>query len=348
MYYTIALMMQAPGSFDSLTPHIVTAAVEAYFDVPLDGTVERYASYVNRVYGLRTADGEHLVAKFYRPDRWSADAILEEHRFLEELARVEVPVIAPLHDPDGETLLEVEVDTGHNVDNGTEDPYLPVFRFTLFPRRGGRGFDAENDDDWFRLGSIVGRLHLVGRNEEAPNRVYVDPETWTGAYVGELVDQEVVHPDCVDEFEEVTRTTLERIKPLFQGIPAFRLHGDCHRGNILERPDEGLLLIDFDDMMNGPAVQDLWLLLPDRVHDSRRELTMLLEGYRRFLPLDSYQIDLIEPLRFMRIIHFLAWRARQRYDHWFSHEHPDWGNRAFWVKEIEDLREQARYLDITV
>lgn len=335
-------MRQAPGSFDHLTPHIVTAAVEACFDLTLDGTVERYASYVNRVYGLRTQEGEHLVVKFYRPGRWSAAAIEEEHRLLEELHQGEVPVVAPLPDREGETLLEIEVDL-EGEGGQCADAEAPAFLFTLFPRRGGRGFDAEREEDWLRLGAVVGRMHQVAGEEQAPERVTLDPHTWTEAYVRELLDQEVIHPDCIAEFEETARSTIERIGPLFWGVPRQRIHGDCHRGNILDRPEEGLLLIDFDDMMNGPVVQDLWLLLPDRADEARRELTLLLEGYTRFMPFDRGQFELIEPLRFMRIIHFLAWRTRQRHDHWFAREYPQWGDRAFWIKEVEDLKEQALF-----
>ncbi|TVR68976.1 MAG: serine/threonine protein kinase [Spirochaetaceae bacterium] len=338
-------MRQAPGSFDDLTPHAVTAAVEAFFDLSLDGTVDRYASYVNRVYGLRTTLGEHVVAKFYRPDRWSEEAILEEHRLLQELEEREVPVVAPLRDTEGDTLLQIELDddaaTGVVREDGDDGDGPPLFSFALFPRRGGRSFDAENDEDWMRLGAIIGRMHQAAGPGEALHRLRVDPESWTGAYVRELLQEEIVHPDCADEFEEIAQGTVERIAPLFQGLPLRRIHGDCHRGNILDRPGEGLLLFDFDDMMNGPAVQDLWLLLPDRAGESMRELTMLLEGYEQFLPLDRNQLELIEPLRFMRMIHFLAWRARQRFDNWFEREHPGWGNRSFWIKEVEDLREQS-------
>jgi Ser/Thr protein kinase RdoA (MazF antagonist) len=349
--------MQAPGSFDMLTPHLVTAAVEEFFDLSLDGTVDRYASYVNRVYGLSTDRDEHLVAKFYRPGRWTDEAILEEHRFLQQLAAAEVPVVAPLADGEGDTLFQVEVDSDKKVENevetaGAETTEHPettagegvAFSFALFPRRGGRSFDAEQDEDFFRLGSIVGRAHSVARREDALERVRLDPDRWTGAYVEELLREEVVHPECRDEFEEVALAAIDRIRPLFRGLPVHRLHGDCHRGNILDRSDEGLLLIDFDDMMMGPAVQDLWLLLPDHADEARREMTMLLEGYRQFSPFDEDHTALVEPLRFMRIIHFLAWRARQRHDRWFVDQFPGWGNRAFWIKEIEDLREQARYL----
>ncbi|SIQ87939.1 Ser/Thr protein kinase RdoA involved in Cpx stress response, MazF antagonist [Alkalispirochaeta americana] len=344
----------SPGSFDDLTPHVVTMAVEAFFPFSLDGTVEPYASYVNRVYGLRSDDGEPLVAKFYRPGRWSREAILEEHRFLEDLVGREVPVVAPLADEEGDTLFEVELDpAGPEGDSDGERADSDrgagpssggkAFLFALFPKRGGRSFDAESDQDWLRLGAIVGRMHAAALREEALQRVRVDPRSWTGAYVEELLQSGVVHGGCAAEFEEVARSAVEQILPLFAGMPEHRLHGDCHRGNILDRPGEGLLLIDFDDMMMGPAVQDLWLLLPDHVQEARRELELLLEGYEQFRPFPREQIELIEPLRFMRMIHFLAWRARQRQDYWFREHFPQWGNEAFWIKEIEDLREQSRY-----
>ena len=136
--------------------------------------------------------------------------------------------------------------------------------------------------------------------------------------------------------------TIDRIVPLLEGAHPRVIHGDCHRGNILERSGEGLMLIDFDDMMVGPAVQDLWLLLPGHVDECRRELTHVVEGYTSFLPFDRAELSLIEPLRFARMLHFLAWQALQRHDHAFQAKNPAWGSRAFWVTEVEQLREQAR------
>ena len=131
------------------------------------------------------------------------------------------------------------------------------------------------------------------------------------------------------------------IDPVFHDARAHRIHGDCHRGNVIDRPGDGLALIDFDDMMTGPPVQDLWLMLPDHAAQSARELSALLEGYEQFQAFDRSTLRLIEPLRFMRMIYFLAWRARQRNDYWFRGSFPDWGTEAFWIKETEDLREQA-------
>ena len=332
--------------FDLLTPQVAVQALEQSYSLTLDGTVSPYPSYINRVYGVRTDDGEELIAKFYRPGRWRWEALLEEHRFIEDCARGDVPVVAPIADSDGDTLQELEVETtGNPGDNPGDDPAdtrtrCETFAFALFPKRGGRNFDAESDEQWFRLGALAGRCHLAGGTRTAPNRPVLAPSTAAG-YVAELIEDGVVHPDCREEFEELCGTTIETFVPMFDGVRYQRVHGDCHRGNILERPGEGLLLIDFDDTMSAPPVQDIWLLLPDHAENCRRELTMLLEGYEQFLPFDHATTALIEPLRFMRIIYFLTWQARQRHDYWFQNAHPDWGSKAFWITEREDLRSQA-------
>ena len=319
-------------TFDLLTPELALDALEQAYGLSLDGTVMTYPSYINRVYGVRTDEGEELVAKFYRPGRWSWDALVEEHVFLLQCAAAEIPVVEPLPDPDGESLGEVEIEgEGEN----------HTFPFALFPKRGGRSFDAESDEAWYRLGSIVGRVHAVGRREEAVDRPRCTPDDWTRPFLEELLSDGLVHLDLADEFRSVTERTIDLVAPRFEGVPLLRVHGDCHRGNLLDRPGEGLLIIDFDDMMTGPAVQDLWLLLPERANNCRRELTMLLDGYEEFSELPRQSLELIEPLRFMRMVHFLAWQARQRHDHWFRREFPDWGTKQFWIREVEDLKTQA-------
>ena len=195
------------------------------------------------------------------------------------------------------------------------------------------------DHDWVRLGALVGRLHAVGRSERADRRTVYLPQTIAG-YVQQLLDGNHVHPALAADFRRLCDTTLHEMTPLFTGVPIQRIHGDCHSGNILDRGSEGLLMIDFDDMMMGPAVQDLWLLLPDHAEASRVEFEMLLMGYEQFLPFDTRQIRLIEPLRFMRMIHFLARCAMQKRDPVFAERFPDWGSEAFWIREVEDIRYQ--------
>jgi len=318
-------------TFDLLTPHVVQGAVESAFGLALDGTLSVYPSYVNRVYGLVAEDGQAYVAKFYRPGRWSEEALLEEHRFVLDCAEAELPVAAPLQDLDGETLASVTADSGE----GEE-----TFDFALYPRKGGRSFDAESVQDWVRLGGLVGRLHTVGARRQAVHRLVCAPQASTAEFLRELENAGVVPAKYAMEFFGLAREALAGIAPHFDGVGLQRIHGDCHRGNILDRPGEGLLLIDFDDMMRGPAVQDLWLLLPDRARSSRRELELILEGYEAFHPFEGSTLRLIEPLRLMRLVYYLAWSARQRDDLRFRQSNPGWGSEAFWIKEIEDLRDQ--------
>jgi len=323
--------MTAP--FDELTPDLVTEAVEEAFGLTLDGMWVPYPSYVNRVYGLRSDDGREFIAKFYRPERWSPEALREEHAFLAELAAQEIPVVAPLAAPDGDTLPELALE---GPDRGEI-----VFPFTLFPKRGGRGFDAESEDDWLRLGRLAGRVHAVGRLREARHRISYKPGL-LGGYAMELLDAGLVHPEYRTEFQDSLAEAEGILDPLLANVKLQRVHGDFHRGNVLDRPGEGLLLIDFDDMAMGPAVQDLWLLLPGSSEDCARELAWILEGYEEFCPFDRGELNLIEPLRFLRIVHFLAWQARQRKDSGFLRHFTDWGGRAFWIKETEDLQDQLR------
>lgn len=327
------------GSFSYLTPQVVLEAVESAYALRLDGTLQPYNSYVNRVYGLRTDEGEPLVVKFYRPGRWSPAAVEQEHDFVLECAAEEIPVVAPVADEDGITVQEVTVSAGDR-----EQSYL----FALYPRKGGRNFDPETDEDWMRLGGIVGRVHQVALRSGADRRLSCHPLETTRTHVDELLEAGLVHPDVEEDFRAVSDMTIQAIAPKFSGVRFQRLHGDCHRGNILDRGDEGLLIIDFDDMMMGPAVQDLWLLLPERVESSRRELNLLLEQYDSFCDFDYRTIELVEPLRFMRMIYYLAWQARQRNDLRFRDENSGWGTRAFWITEIEDLREQARHIGTAV
>jgi Ser/Thr protein kinase RdoA (MazF antagonist) len=323
-------------TFDLLTPHAILDAVESAYGLRLDGTLSAYHSYVNRVFAVAAEEGAAYVAKFYRPGRWTEDAILDEHQFVEECAGAELPVAVPLPDADGVTLQSVELEAG----DARED-----FYFALYERRGGLAFDAERDEDWRRLGGLVGRMHGVAVRSPAPHRLECLPGSSSAMFLDELDRAGVVHPTCEQEFFALAREALSTIAPLFDGVPLQRIHGDCHRGNILDRPGEGLLLIDFDDMMNGPAVQDLWLLLPERAAASRRELSLILEGYGEFRPVDRGALRLIEPLRLMRMLYYLAWSARQRGDRRFIESNPGWGSEAFWIREIEDLRDQREAIE---
>lgn len=338
---------QPAGDFDLLTPDTVLKAVEGAYGLRLDGNIIQYNSYINRVYELREEDGPAYMVKFYRPGRWSEEAILEEHRFIQDCVEIDIPAVAPLPDADGDTLAVMELvdagESGQDGPAGASTGGVQEYHFALFHKRGGRNFDAESQEDWLRLGALVGRMHTAARRSSAEHRQYCLPGQIIEQCLQELDAGDAVHPDHRQEFFELAGQIRRRIEPLFEDIPLQRVHGDCHRGNILERPGEGLLLIDFDDMMLGPAIQDLWLLLPSRVDDCPQEFNLIAEGYEQFLPFDYGQKRLIEPLRAMRMLYYLAWSARQRNDRRFRAEHPHWGSSAFWSKEIEDLRDQLLY-----
>jgi Ser/Thr protein kinase RdoA (MazF antagonist) len=313
-------------SFEILTPDSILSAVEKATGVPLTSLVVSLPSYINRVYELRAKDGTRLIVKFYRPLRWSRQSIMDEHRFILDCQESELPVVAPLAFPSGETIADY---------NG--------IMFSLFPKRSGRQLEINTDQDWERLGSLIARLHLCGEKRPAESRIIIAPLLSTADDVRHLCGG-VVPARLVDSFRSVAMKLIEASAPPFENLEKIRIHGDCHRGNILDRLDEGLLLIDFDDMAMGPPVQDLWLLLPDRATKSGHEISLFVSGYERFRKFDRAGIRCIEALRAMRMIYFLAWCGRQMNDFVFKRNFPDWGSDNFWQKEINDLREQLGFV----
>jgi Ser/Thr protein kinase RdoA (MazF antagonist) len=325
------------GAFDALSPEIVLGGVQEALGILPVANLTPYPSYVNRVYGFSDDEGAEYVVKFYRPGRWTEAAILEEHAFLADCAEAELPVVLPLADGSGDTLFGMELEDEADPASGAS----AVYSFAVFPKKGGRSFDAERAEDWERLGSLAGRLHLVGARRKAAERLILSSSL---ALANLKIVEPLVHPEFRSEFAELCRASIEATAPALDALPAIRIHGDLHRGNILERADEGLLLLDFDDMATGPQVQDLWLLLPGRTADCGRELSLLIGGYSEFSSLPAGSVGAIETLRFHRMLHFLAWRSLQREDLWFRRDFPDWGGRAFWIRELEDFREQAAWL----
>lgn len=319
------------GPFAALDPLGVIPSLEVSYGLRLQDSLSPCTSYVNRVWSLRDEEGGHWIAKFYRPGRWTEAQIREEHRFMADCGKADLPVVLPVPDRNGDTLARL--------DSGGIS-----FFHALFPRRAGRTFDAEGDDDWLRLGRLASRLHLAGQSGRATGRDRCHPVHTTTAQLQHLWDSQAVHSDIRNEFFDIAEAMLDRISPLFDGVDTLRIHGDLHRGNILDRGPEGLLLMDFDDMMTGPAVQDLWLMLPGRRDEASRELGLLLAGYTEYRDFDHSTLDLVEPLRFMRMVHHLDWVARQRLDAGFDTHFPGWGSRSFWIRETEDIRTQERFL----
>jgi len=321
-------MNSLPGrsDFESLTPHSLISAVEEQSGISLLPVANPLPSYINRVYELKSDDDERFVAKFYRPGRWSLDAIREEHDFMEDCGEMDIPLALPEFLLNDETI------------GMTEDGIY----FALFPYKSGRLWEfREDEDQWYRLGQLLGRMHSAGGRVPAPHRPRIHPDAAFIKDCQEILENNWIPPGLSTGFETVSRDLNDLISPLFNDVEELRIHGDFHSGNILDRMDEGLMIIDFDDMAMGPAVQDFWLLLPGHASDCRREFFMLLDGYQEFRALSPSSMSLIEPLRAMRMVYFLAWCGRQRDDFSFKKQFPHWGSDSFWENEIRDLSNQV-------
>ncbi len=317
--------MTTTPDFGHLVPDVMLDAVEDALGTRMSGLATPLPSYINRVYEVQTMGGERLIAKFYRPGRWSREAIEEEHAFTRACAEDEIPVVAPMLLPSGRTL--------HEADG---------IHFAVFEKRLGRQFEIRTRTDWLRVGQLLGRLHVVGSREEATHRTNLHPGESTAEHIDYLLTNELVSLACRTEFKDLTGAILEEVRGLFDDCEFIRIHGDCHGGNILTRPGEGLMMIDFDDMMVGPPVQDFWLLLPGTVPDCPFELSLLVRGYEQFREFDDTMLRLVEPLRAMRMIYFVAWCGHQVDDYKFRVDNPQWGTDAFWQRENADLAMQLQ------
>jgi Ser/Thr protein kinase RdoA (MazF antagonist) len=313
-------------NFANLTPDVILDAVEQAMDIKLTGLTAPLPSYINRVYELQTREGERIIAKFYRPGRWSAGALSDELQFVTDCALAEIPVVPPFKLCDGQLLGDA---------NG-----IP---FAVYPKRSGRQLEIKEERDWARLGSLVARVHLAGEKRTAQNRIVIDPMASTLKNVDYLCTA-VIPPPYAESYRNTAMRIIDMSAPLFAGLERIRVHGDCHAGNIFDRLEQGLIIIDFDDMAMSPPVQDIWLLLPERAENSQREIDLLLRGYEQFRRFDRQSLRCIEPLRAMRMIHFAAWVSRQAGDFQFARNFPDWGSGRYWQNEINDLREQLGFI----
>ena len=314
--------------FAGLTPEIVIAAVEAAGYV-CDGRVLALNSYENRVYQVGLEADEPVVVKFYRPHRWSDESILEEHGFALELAGAEIPVVAPLS-RDARTLLA-----------------FAEFRYAAYPRRNGQWPELATSDDRLWMGRFLGRLHAMGQARRFLHRPMLSIATH-GDEARETVLESDFLPDyLIDRYAQVTEHLLEKVREAgleTQSPQWHRIHGDCHRGNILWRP-EGPHIVDLDDCMTGPAIQDLWMLLAGTRDEMRAQASDLLEGYSQFTAFNASQLALIEPLRTLRLIHYSAWLARRWSDPAFPRAFPWFAEPRYWEGHVSTLQGQLDVLD---
>ncbi len=306
--------------FLELTPDRVLAAVEAGGYAPT-GHCTPLTCLENRVYDLRLEDDSHIVAKFYRPGRWTRDAILDEHRFLAELRGAEIPVCAPLAFSDGQTLREVE-----------------GIHFAIWPRTGGRAPDELSDEQIEVLGRLLARIHNVGAASEAPHRARLAATPSALEPLAFLESNDFLPAPCARRYRDCVVQVAELYEAWSQDVPVHRIHGDCHVGNILNG-DEGWFFLDFDDFVVGPAVHDVWMLLPGRDSEGVRQRSLLIEAYRQFRDFDVSWLRLVEPLRAFRFIFYAAWIAKRWEDSAFPAAFPHFGTVEYWENETRDLEE---------
>jgi len=315
--------------YQFLTPETVLEAMESV-GICTDARILALNSYENRVYQVGVEDGPPVIAKFYRPQRWTREQILEEHAFAKELADLEIPVVPPL-------LL-----------NGRDSLYdYQGFSFSVFDRPVGRTPDLDNPDNLLVMGRFIGRVHAVGVTRPFQHR----PELTVSRFAIEsrdfLLQKHFIPDSLIRAYETLANDLIARVEAVFartRGVRRLRIHGDCHPGNVLWR-DDAPNFVDFDDTMTGPAVQDLWMLMSGERDQRQGQLLEIAEGYNEFHDFDPRSLDMIEALRTLRIMHYSAWLARRWEDPAFPKSFPWFNTERYWAEHILELREQMAALD---
>ncbi|MBI4976874.1 MAG: serine/threonine protein kinase [Spirochaetes bacterium] len=305
-----------------LIPDVIAAAVEKAGMIPT-ARMNPMNSYENRVYDVALDDGSHIVIKFYRPERWSREQIQEEHDFIKELDGDEIPVCVPLAMPDGSTVGEIE-----------------SFYFAIWPRTGGRVPDELSDTDLASLGMLIARLHNVGSVKSSAHRIALTAEHYGIVPFDFLVKNKFLPASCIAQYGDAVRNAVDTYNERVRDVPLIRIHGDCHYGNFLTRDDRWHVL-DFDDFVMGPAVQDIWMLTSGEGAEGERRRRIFLGGYRTFREFDESWLSLIEPLRALRYINYAGWIAKRWNDPMFPRYFPHFGTTEYWVKETADLVDQV-------
>lgn len=314
--------------YDKLDPNLIINAIES-IGLDCDGRLLGLNSYENRVYQVGIEAQSPLIAKFYRPDRWTDAMILEEHAFSLELEAAEIPVVAPQ---------TINTKTLHDFEG---------YRFALFTRRGGRTPELDDKNTLTWLGRFLGRIHAVGatrpfshRHELTIERFGIEPRDY-------LLNNDWLPGYLVEPFGGLTADLLKQIKAAYERTghyQAIRLHGDCHPSNVLWT-DDGPHFVDLDDCQSGPAIQDLWMLLSGEREEMTYQLGHIIDGYEQFYEFDNRQLHLIQALRTLRMLHYAAWLARRWHDPAFPRAFPWFNTQNYWEEQILALREQAALLD---
>ncbi|MFL2840452.1 MAG: serine/threonine protein kinase [Pseudohongiellaceae bacterium] len=315
--------------FALLSPDMVIAAVESNGLVS-DARILALNSYENRVYQVGIADSEPVIVKFYRPMRWITAQILEEHDFSLELAELEIPIVPPVKNTEGKTLLEFE-----------------GFRFAIFERKGGHPPEFDNLDNLLVMGRFLGRLHQAGAIHDFQTRNTLSIELFAEKSANFLLEQEFLPVDLSQAYESLVKDLIDRMYIISKDIAQpklIRIHGDCHIGNVLWR-DDTPHFVDLDDCMMGPAIQDLWMLLSGNREQRLQQLSELVNGYNEFYHFNPSELALIETFRTLRLMNYSAWLARRWDDPAFPKSFPWFNTENYWAGHILELREQLAALD---
>jgi len=311
-----------PTPYYRLGPDAILQAIDST-GLLSDGRLLALNSYENRVYQVGIEEADPVIAKFYRPGRWSDQQIREEHDFSIELSDAEIPLIAPDR-IDGQSLF-------HHDD----------FRFALFKRQGGHAPELEDRDTRLWLGRFIGRIHAVGKSKPFEYRPALTPERFGDDSVATIRNGNWLPPHMETAFESLVDDLMINICAAYEragDVRLIRLHGDCHPGNLLWR--DGPYFVDMDDCQSGPAIQDLWMLLSGDAHEMENQLADIIEGYRQFCDFDTRELQLIEALRTLRMLHHAAWLARRWEDPAFPIAFPWFDSPRYWEDLVLSLREQ--------
>jgi Ser/Thr protein kinase RdoA (MazF antagonist) len=314
-------------TFEDLSPSLILDAIES-LDIYVSSGLLALNSYENRVYQFTTEDHGRMVVKFYRPMRWSNEQIQEEHDFSFELQDHELPIVAPCKF------------------NGESLHTCQGYRFALFPSVGGRQFEVDNLDQVEWMGRLIGRIHATSAKKPFKHRLSINIQEYLHQPSQILKQSELVPHHLHSPFFTILDHVCELAEAKYNAVAAkvshIRLHGDCHPGNILWR--DGPMFVDLDDCRSGPAMQDLWMMLAGDNVQQQIQLETLIEAYEEFNEFNPLELELIEPLRAMRMVHYMSWLSKRWEDPAFPRAFPWFGEDKYWENQILSLKEQLSAL----